>query len=118
MDILAATEILRGLADGVDPLTGEFLSDQCICNRAEVVRAFHCILRKLEQEMDKQKKKLPENAGKPWSSEDDIALAKMFDAGCSKKELRERFQRTSGAIDARLVRIGKINAPEMFRTRK
>ena len=34
MDIIRATEILRGLSEGVDPFTGEVLSDDSICNHA------------------------------------------------------------------------------------
>lgn len=39
MDILRAKEIIEGLADGVNPLTGEVLSPEDSCNQAEVVRA-------------------------------------------------------------------------------
>ena len=115
MDILRATEILKGLADGVDPLTGELLPDQNICNQAEIVRAFYCILYELEQKREEKKKKLPENAGKPWREEDDMALAQMFDQGCPKRELRRYFKRTEGSIAARLVHIGKISDREQFR---
>ena len=48
MDIERAKEILRTLADGTDPLTGEVLSDDNVCNRVEVVRALHCVLNELE----------------------------------------------------------------------
>lgn len=119
MDILRATEILKGLADGVDPLTGELLPDQSVCNQAEVVRAFHCILRELEwgQQRRERKKKLPENAGKPWKQEDDDVLIQMFDQGCSKREIQGYFKRTEGSITSRLVRLGKINEREQFRNR-
>lgn len=43
MDIERAKEILRTLADGTDPLTGEVLSDDNVCNKVEVVRALHCV---------------------------------------------------------------------------
>ena len=112
MDISRATEILRALGDGIDPLTGELLPDKCVCNQAEVVRAFACILRYLEQ--TRAKKPSPKNAGKPWSKEDDETLSQMFDRGCSRQELQTFFQRSGGAIAARLVRIGKIDSRDQF----
>ena len=55
-----------------------------------------------------KKPDLPENSGKPWSHEMDKILCEMYDQGASKKELCDYFKRTSGAIAARLVRLGKI----------
>lgn len=112
MDIPRAMEILKALGDGVDPLTGELLPGKCVCNQAEVVRAFACILRHLEQ--TKAKRPSPENAGKPWSGEDDETLAQMFDRGCSKQEMQTFFLRSAGAITSRLVRIGKISSRDQF----
>lgn len=76
MDILRAKEIVKGLADGVNPLTGEVLPPEDSCNQADVVRALHTILSALS---DKPQKAKPENAGKPWTSEDDRILAAMYD---------------------------------------
>ena len=44
MDIKRAIELLKGLADGVNPLTGEVLSPQDSCNQVEIVRALHCVI--------------------------------------------------------------------------
>lgn len=38
MDIIRAKELLTMLADGVNPLTGEVLSDEDSCNQVEIVR--------------------------------------------------------------------------------
>lgn len=54
------------------------------------------------------KSNLPENSGKPWTSELDQQLCDMFDCGASVKEMCEQFKRSRGAIAARLVRLGKI----------
>ena len=115
MDIIRATEILKGLSEGVDPFTGEVLSDDCICNHAEVVRAFYCILNELDKLSKKTQKPRHENAGKPWSEEDDDTLAKMYDSGCSKKEIQDHFKRSEGAIAARLVYIGRIDSRDTYR---
>lgn len=38
MDLQRAKELLSGLADGVDPLTGEVLPEDHVCNKAEIIR--------------------------------------------------------------------------------
>ena len=108
MEILRATEILKTLSDGVNPFTGELLPNESVCNHAEVVRAFHCILEELKKNTKKPKKASPENAGKPWGEEDDKTLAQMFEAGYSIQEMKMFFKRTAGAIESRLEHIGKI----------
>ena len=107
MDIVRAKELLTILADGVNPLTGEVLSDEDSCNQVEIVRALNTVLKELDRK-DRRKELLPENAGKPWSAEDDDALARMFDSGAARKDICDYFKRTSGAITSRLVRLGKI----------
>ncbi|NLM83213.1 MAG: hypothetical protein GX189_00675 [Clostridiales bacterium] len=107
MDIAQALEMLKTLADGVNPLTGETLAPTDSCNQPEIICALYCVIREVEKKKVRQKK-LPENAGKPWTKEEESILCQMFDAGSSKKELSSYFKRTSGAIAARLVRLGKI----------
>lgn len=110
-----AKQLLAGLADGVNPLTGEILPENCICNQPEIIRAFYCILKEFTV---KTKEPKAENTGKPWSAEDDAMLAKMFDSGCSRKEMQERFKRSDGALAARLVRLGKIQDRSELRRNK
>ena len=117
MDILRAKEILEGLADGVNPLTGEELSVRDSCNQVEVVRALHTVLRYLEIPHDKVKITQPENVGKPWTSEDDEILCRMFDTGCSTQDMCNHFLRSRGGIAARLVRLGKINSRDELRSK-
>lgn len=104
MDINRAKEILSTLAEGVDPTTGEILPDNSVCNKGEIVRAFYAVLNHLDEK--KPKKNMPANAGKPWSAEEDAKLKSCFDAGMSRKELCTEFERTSGSISSRLVRLG------------
>lgn len=107
MDILYATELLKGLADGVNPITGEQLAPEDSCNQPDIIRALHTAVAVLEKKAEKGKQ-TPENAGKPWSPEDEGILNEMFDKGCSSKEICDYFKRTKGAIAARLVHMGKI----------
>ena len=53
MDIERAKELISVLADGVDPLTGEVLEGDHLCNKPEIIRAMHVVLEEL--------KKRPEN---------------------------------------------------------
>ena len=104
MDINKAKEILSTLAEGVDPTTGEVLSDDSVCNKGEVVRAFYTVLNCLDT--TKPKRELPRNAGKPWSAEDDAELRVCVEAGMAKKELCAKFERSSGSITSRMARLG------------
>ena len=115
MDIKRAKEIISILAEGVDPTTGEILSEDNVCNKSDVIRSFYTVLQELD---NKPKKKFPENAGKRWSEEDDQMLCKMFDAEVSKKDICKTFKRTQTGIAARLVRLGKINDRDEFKNRK
>ena len=82
MDLQRAKELLSGLADGVDPLTGQVLPEDHVCNKAEIIRAFHCVLKALP---GKPPKPQPENAGKPWNDADDAVLCR-----CSMPEEAKR----------------------------
>lgn len=114
MDIERAKGLLKCLADGIDPLTGEVFPSDHVCNRPEMIRALYCILGELDGVKAKPEKKQPENAGKPWTSEEDAYLCKLFDDGVTKRDMCEHFQRSRGAIEARLVRVGKIDNRDGF----
>lgn len=49
MDIQRAKELLTVLAEGVDPLTGEVLPDDHVCNKGEIVRALNCAVEELSR---------------------------------------------------------------------
>lgn len=110
MDTVRAKELLTMLADGVNPLTGEVLSDEDSCNQVEIVRALNVALRVMENQSKRRNGPPPENAGKPWSREDDALLCKMFDEGYSRAKMGDYFKRSTTSIEARLVKFGKIAA--------
>lgn len=115
MDIKRAKELLFVLSDGVNPLTGEVLSETDSCNQVEIVRALNTVLRFVDDHSKKSNTKSPENAGLPWSQEDETALCQMYDSGYPPKELCAHFKRSTNAIAARLVRLGKIKTREEFK---
>lgn len=105
MDVQRAKELLAVLADGIDPLTGEVLPYDHVCNKGEIVRALNCAVEELSR---RKKRPLPENTGKPWTTEMDDELCRLFDEGMKKKDLCTYFGRTSGSIESRLERLGKL----------
>lgn len=105
MEIQRAKELLEILADGIDPLTGEVLPDDHVCNKGEVVRALHCAV---EEMFRRRKRPLPENNGKPWTEELDSELCRLFDEGMKKKELCAHFKRSPGSIESRLEKLGRL----------
>lgn len=112
MELKQAKALLTELADGVDPLTGECLPADSVCNRPEIIRALHCVLQYVS---DRPKRSALPNAGKPWTEEDETALMQMFDAGRSVEEMQARFQRTNGAIVRRLERLGRLRPGETMK---
>lgn len=115
MDINYAKEIITALANGINPVTGEILQSDSVCNEPDVIRALYTAAEALNSQEKKEPKPKPENAGKRWTNEDDNLLSEMFDKGCSKKEICERFGRTGYSVAARLVKLGKIQSTDEFR---
>lgn len=105
MDVKRAKEIIYALSQGIDPITGEVLPDDCVCNKSEVVRAFYTIL----NDNPVKEKSEYENYGKPWSFEDDKLLTKMFESGATKTEMQKHFKRSPGSIRSRLVKLNLID---------
>lgn len=111
-----AIEIIKALADGIDPTTGEVLPEDSVCNKGDIVRALYTVLECFDT--NKSKKQMPENTGKPWTKEDENLLMELFHSGTSKKDICKTFKRTSTGIAARLVRLGVIKERDEFRDRK
>lgn len=75
MDIKKAKKIVSALADGIDPITGEILPTDHLCNNPDIVRAFYTLLH-----MNIKSNNISaQNAGKPWTLEDDNELRNMYE---------------------------------------
>ncbi len=111
MDAEKALEILKPLAEGIDPFTGEILPPESLYQNPEVIRALFAATTALQKQMERNRRQtnLPKNAGKPWSEEEDKELAELFDSGKSIEELSVLHQRTRGAIQSRLLKMGRLN---------
>src|SRR5689334_268643 len=53
------------------------------------------------------------NAGRPWSQEEDARLGRAFDDGISIEMLAQEHKRSRFAIEARLVKLGRIAEPSV-----
>lgn len=105
-----AKSVIEALANGVDPESGEVLSDQSIFNHPQIIRALFVATKALDDLSKKEKREnaLPGNAGKSWSESEDNELLAAFDGGLPVKDIAAKHGRTLGAIASRLVRLGRI----------
>jgi len=111
MDAEKAIEIVRKLADGIDPFTGEVFPADSPYQNVEVVRALHTAVEALTRTARhaERQKHLPARAGQPWDKEESDLLAKRFDEGIAISELAKEHNRTRGAIESQLAKLGKIS---------
>jgi hypothetical protein len=112
--------ILNALANGVHPATGEKFSADSPYQHPDAVRALFEAMRAFESgpgpatataQERRPAPALPQSgSGSRWSSEEEQRLATAFDAGRTVDELARAHSRSRAAIEARLVRLGKMDA--------
>jgi hypothetical protein len=118
MEVNEAIKIIKAVADGVDPFTGEVFPEGSIYQNPQTVRALYRAVGALEAQKKREDRKthLPENSGLPWSEEEHKQLMAAFDSGTEISEIAKKHKRTTGAIAARLENFGKI-APRTDRAK-
>ena len=108
--------ILNALANGVHPATGEKFAADGPYQHPDTVRALFEAMRAVEgaaaaTPAADRKSAFPQSgAGSRWSTEEEERLAGGFDAGRTVDELARAHDRSRAAIEARLVRLGKMDA--------
>lgn len=109
MEDLQALVILRSLANGVDPESGQFLDPENPIQRPQILRALSTAVRALErtERQDRRRSLAPFGAMAPWTTTEDRQLLAGLDAGMSPRELAAKHQRRPKAIKARLARLGR-----------
>ena len=109
MELQFAREIINVLAQGIHPVTGEVMPADSPYNEPPVIRALFAVSRALEEcDAPKPRRELPVNAGKTWSGEEDDRLVAAFDAGQELKQMALELGRSRVAVEARLVKLGRI----------
>ena len=123
MDLEKAKELVRLLAEGVDPTTDEVLPKESPYNEPIVIRALFTVIESLKEVQSpkrtvgqKQQENLnsgkPKNAGLPWTYDLKTEVASKFQSGTSISELSRYFERTKGAIVSELTKQGLIKSGE------
>ena len=113
MERQQALRILNSLANGVHPATGEVFAADSPYQHPDTVRALFEAVRSLDRAQDGGKRKDPEVPSSTfvrWTPEEEERLAAGFDAGKTSAELAKLHNRTRAAIEARLLKLGKIDA--------
>ena len=123
MERETALRILNALANGVHPATGEKFAADSPYQHPDTVRALFEAMRAVEGSttaraapsapapaQERRPASPQSGSGARWSSEEEQRLASAFDAGRSVDELARAHSRSRAAIEARLVRLGKMDA--------
>jgi len=115
-------KLLNALANGVDPGTGERFTTDSPYQHPDTVRALYEAVRMLEGAQApgaapaRRPEPPPSGAGSRWSSEEEELLAAGFDAGKTVDELARLHHRSRAGIEARLLKLGKIDASAVTST--
>jgi len=109
-----ALKILNALANGVHPATGEVFSADSAYQHPETVRALFEAVRALEGSRpaapaERSPGDVPANTFVRWTRDEEERLAAAFDAGRTSAELAKLHNRSRAAIEARLLKMGKID---------
>ena len=111
MELQAARQIIDTLAQGIHPVTGEVMPEDSPYNAPPVIRALFAVSQALDGQAAppaKPRRELPPNAGKPWAPQEDGKLESAFAAGIDLRDIAQELGRTSWAVEARLVKLGKL----------
>jgi len=115
MELNESRNIVKTLAQGVHPTTGEVFPPESPYNDPEVIRALFSILQVVKQ-AKKPRKSVeerrsenlevgrPMNSGLPWTEEDRAIVRSGFQEGLTIEKLAATLGRSSGAIVAEVIR--------------
>ena len=115
MELNESRNIVKTLAQGIHPTTGEVFPPESPYNDPEVIRALFSILesvkyargpRKSTEERRRDNLELgrPKNCGLPWTEEDRALVKSSFLEGVAVEKLAKSLGRSSAAIVAEVIR--------------
>jgi hypothetical protein len=110
-----ALKILNALANGIHPATGEVFAADSAYQHPDTVRALFEAVRAIEGNAaaagtEKRNSDMPASPFVRWTPQEEERLAAGFDAGKTSAELARLHNRSRAAIEARLLKLGKIDA--------
>ena len=115
MELNESRNIVKTLAQGVHPNTGEVFSPESPYNDPQVIRALFSILEFVKQAKkpkmsieERRQQNLdvgrPVNSGLPWSEDDRATVRSGFQEGETIEKLAAALGRSSGSIVAEVIR--------------
>ena len=115
MDFTEARSIVKTLAQGIDPSTGEVFPTDSPYNDPKTIRALFNVVElawppgRSKLSLDERRQRnlergLPRNAGLPWSDEHREAVAEGFKNGRTIRQLADGLERSLTAINSELIR--------------
>ena len=109
MEKQQALKILNSLANGVHPATGELFAADSPHQHPDAVRALFEAIRSIDGAAAPAEQKKPSGTFIRWTPDEEERLIAGFDAGKSTAELAQLHDRSRAAIEARLLKLGKID---------
>ena len=115
MELIEARTIVKTLAQGINPTTGEVFPPDSPYNDPKIIRALFKIHElawppgRSKLSLDERCQRnidrgMPRNAGLPWSDEDREAVASGFKSGKTIRQLATALERSLTAINSELIR--------------
>src|SRR3954464_12723903 len=100
MQLDAALPIVRALADGVNPVTGEAYPEHSPYAEPRTLRALFSAVDLMQKEVEREKRRDRHRAnfGKPWSPKEDEQLTGAFDGGAGISDIARKHARTHSSI--------------------
>jgi hypothetical protein len=127
--MMTLSAMLKALANGVNPETGECLPSGSVANKPEAIRLLFMLSAELADEPEKQKKsKLtteerqqrnlaegrPAKSYFPWTDEERGQLEQSHRSGDTVEQLSIRFERSVRAVAIQLEKMGLISAEQLL----
>ena len=114
MDREQTLKVLHALANGIHPATGEVFAADSAYQHPETVRALVEAIRAVEGTRatprgEGRSGDVPASPFVRWTPDEEERLAAGFDAGKTSAELAKVHNRSRAAIEARLLKLGKID---------
>lgn len=120
MEIREAQSLVKTLAQGIDPNSGEVFAPDSPYNEPNIIRALFTVYDFVRQarkpritDDEKRRENLelgrPRNHGLPWTDDARSQVAHDFENGKTVEELAATLERTQGAIRAELIRQGLLS---------
>ena len=116
MNTKDAYTLLEALMDGINPITGELLPSDHVCQEPAVLRALHKALMVLRSDADMRgddpaplNRDGRLNAGRLWTQKDLDWLKQLHEAGTPIDEMCHLLQRRKRGIEKQLAYLGLID---------